>query len=271
MSKNISKKIAELIADAPVRKKAAIYISNWEEKNSLKQKPLITEEEAKDIVRSLKNDDERREFNKYINFYDVFVRLSPMFGLCEAQYKGNANQATGYLRQIEAYLQEENHLNAMYLDLQEIGNKEAIEAFKKRLRSLDFQWAKVKICEDDYIEIDATKLWELAKSEIKHTYLSFQYYKSLIMVTEEFIKKKKAAPFLPQVMKESIASAKDDYALEVAPRYSRKALKERIDRGEQVTKREQERAIFPYYEEVETPEDMIEMWRKRIANIERYG
>lgn len=269
-SNGLSKKVTELLKNASVRQKAKLYCSDWRDRNNLQQKTLITEQEAKEIERSLTTNEEKKEFNHYVHLYNVYARMAPIFGLSEALYKQRANLIVGYLRQVEAYTNEENHLNTIYQNLQDNGNAEAIKCFEDSLNYLSFPWADIKRDEDGYIEIDCTQLWDRIIEAIKDCNVSFYAYKSIILAVEEWTKKKRASAFMPQIIKDSIAEAKEDYALEVAPQYSRKELKRKIDSGMRVTPSERKKAIFPYYEEIEPSEQEIDMWRTKIQNVDKY-
>ena len=87
------------------------------------------------------------------------------------------------------------------------------------------------------------------------------------MVTEEYTRLTHSSDFRPDIMVDAIKIIKEDYALRVAPRYSRKRLQEKIDGGQRVTSAERLRAIFPYYEEIEEPKDIVEFWKARFNEL----
>ena len=68
-------------------------------------------------------------------------------------------------------------------------------------------------------------------------------------------------------MIDAIEQIKGDYAQNVAPRYSRKLLKERKDKGMRITPDEIKRAVYPSYEEINPTEADLELFRERLNEI----
>ena len=84
---------------------------------------------------------------------------------------------------------------------------------------------------------------------------------------DEYTKKTRSKDFRPDVMIDSIGYIKEDYSLRVAPRYSRKLLKEKEAKGMKLTKDEKKRAVYPSYEEVEPSQEFLEIFRERLKDI----
>ena len=267
-SSKISKRIAELISTASVRQRALVLISEWRDRNEGRETPLLTKEEADAILDSFKTNGERKEYNKYLRLYNIMAEHAQTFGLAEALFRGEANELVGYLRQLETLYAEENHLNTIYQAILDSKSREALEAFNTAIEHIRFNFAKVTRDKEGYIEIDTSKLWEIIEDKAEDVKAIYSTYKTLVEVTQEWIKRKKASAFIPDVMKESFGRVKEDYALQVAPRYSRKELAKKEARNVHISPSERRRAIFPYYEEIPIKEDEAEYWRNRIRYIE---
>ena len=263
----ISKKIQEIIKTATPKQKAILVVQNYENKKQIRQEPLLTEEEVNAIKDSL-TPEQGKEYNKWLRYFDVYVDLAPIVGLAVAQYKEQAREIVGYLNILESYAQEENHLNIIYQELKDSGDKKALDYFSVALKNLRFRFAELKRDEEGYIEIDTTKLFSKVKEMIKEISWASKALKSLVVVVDEWTKKKKTSKIIPPAITYNLEAIKNDTAIEVAPIYSRKFLNERIAKGYEPTTTEREKAIFPSYEEIPLDESFVEMWRDRLATIE---
>lgn len=270
-SKSISKRVQELITTATPKKKALLVCKEWMDNNTLSQEPLLTNDEVTAIQESLKTDKEKREYNKWINVYNIYCALTPLFGLVYKEYQGEAEKVLGYLRQWEAYNQEENHLNAIYQELLDHGDEGAIEAFNRSLSYLTFVDAKLKRDKDGYIEIDVAKLYGKIKERLKTVWTSYEAAKAIVLVTDKYTKHTHSSAFRTEPMLAAIENIKGDYAQRIAPKYSRKLLQERIDKGQVVSQDDIERAVYPYFDEIKVREDYLMLFADRLSEIiERY-
>lgn len=270
--KSLSKRIQELLTTATPKQKAQLVCKQWTENNTRSLEPLLTEDEVKALRDSLTTDKEKREYNKWIGVYNVYSELTPLFGLVYKEYQGEAEKLLGYLRVWEAYNQEENHLNTLYQELLDNGNKEAIEAFNRGVSYLTFVDAKLTRDKDGYIEIDITHLYEKIKERLKTVWSTYEAAKAIVIVTDGYTKRTHSSAFRPEPMLAAISNIKEDYSLRVAPRYSRKLLQERIDRGQRVSPDEKMRAVYPYFEEIEVNKELIDLFTERLNEmIAAYG
>ena len=268
MAKTTSNKLQEILKTATTRQKAIIICHNTENR-SINKKNLLTKEEEEAIRESVPQA-ERREFNRYLNLYNTYLDMNPLLGLCEAMYKGEANEIVGHLREIEAYIEEENHLNTIYEHLRKKGNKEALAAFDEALSLLNFSNAELKRDKLGYIKLDVDSYFlEIVE---RTTYLceALIALKSIVVAIEEWTKEHRSKAFIPATMVSSLTFAKTyDFASDVAPKYSRKLLKERKEKGEKISAPEARWAIFPSYDEIKPRQDYLDMWRKRLSDIEK--
>ena len=263
----ISKRVADLIATATPKQKALLVCKQHTEENMMNDRPLLTDEEVKAVLDSLKTADEAREYNKYITCFNVYNDFSTLFGVVYKEYQVEAERALGYLRQWEAYDQEENHLIAVYESLREAQGEAAAEAFLSSLSYLTFKDAKLVIAEDGYPEINIDPLYKRIEEQLKEVWIAYDVAKSIVIVMDEYTKRTRSADFRPEIMKESVKNIKSDYSQRVAPRYSRKLLKERQERGATVTADEKRRAVYPYYEEIKPSETYLNLFRNRLDAI----
>lgn len=262
--KSLSKRVQELLVTATPKQKALLVCKDWTDKHYIDKEPLLTEDEALALRDSLKTNGERREYNKWISVYNVYRDITPLFGIVYKEYQAVAEKVLGLLRQWEAYNQEENHLITIYEEIKGLKDKKAEEAYLASLDYLHFKDAKLVRADDGYPEIDIAPLYERIQEAAKDVYKFYSVAKAMVLVIEEYTKKTRSKDFRPDVMIESIGYIKEDYAQRVAPRYSRKLLKERIDKGMKITPDERKRAVYPSYEEIQPSEEELELFRNKL-------
>lgn len=268
MRKNsISKKLQEILKDATPRQKAILVCLDGTDARTNRKEALVTEEEAVAIREGLKTDKERREFNKWLNFYNVYARIAPLFGLAKAEYERSASEALRYLQQWETLQQEEAHLNTILDELKD-SKPDAVPAFEAALSYCSFKFAKVETDSEGYVSFNFDKLYSIIKEKMRFVHSFYSAYKSLIVAVEDWTKKRRCKEIMPGIIKESIEYAKEDLSLEVAPAYSRKLLKERHDRGERISAAETKKALYPYYEEIEVDMEFYKLWLERLKEFE---
>lgn len=268
MKKNVSKQLAEILATGTPRQKALLVCKDWTDKNTMRQEPLLTEGEVRAIRESLKTNEEKREFNKWVNAYNVYNDITPTLGLAYKEYATEAENLLGFLRVWEAYDQEANNLNAIYQALLDSGNKKAVDTFGESLDYLHFSNAKLERDEDGYININISDLYELIKLRAKSVYESYAMAKALVMVVEEYAKKTRSKSFIPDLTLSAMADITGDYIANTAPQYSQREFLAKKERTF-VTKEEAKRAVYPSYDEVKVPDWALEMFRERFNNIVR--
>lgn len=268
--RSISKRVQELLTTATPKQKALLICKQRTDRLTMGDEPLLTEEEEIAVRTSLKTQDERTEFNKWIDAYNVYCEFTPLFGLVYKEYQVEAEMMLGYLRQWEDYNQEENHLIAIYESLRET-SEEAAKAFLSSLPSLTFKDAKVVIAEDGYPEIDVSRLYKRIQAQLIEVRDAYDVAKAIVVVMEEYTKRTRSKDFRPDILEESIKNIKNDYALRVAPRYSREVLRQKKEKGLKVTADEIRRAVYPSYEEITPSERNLNLFRDRLnAIVKRY-
>lgn len=271
MSSKIGKKVADILGNATPRQKALLLCQNWTDRNTRNLEPLITEAEAKQIRNSLKTNEEKKEFNKWIDVYNVYNRLMTLCGVVYKEYQVQAERVLGYLRVWEDYDQEENNLNKIFDQVISEGTDKQKEAFAEALKTLSFPYGDIIQDEDGYVEITRERLYSTIWDEVKTMVGAYEVAKSFVVAVEEWTKRKKAKAFMPELMETALNNIKEDYALRVAPKYSRGQLKALQAQGIKTTPGEEKIAVFPAYDEIGTPELYLDMFRERIKDIEAYG
>lgn len=267
--KSLSKKIQDILSTATPKQKALLVCKKYTDRKINDKDALLTDEEVEAIRDSL-TDGEGETYNKWIRTYRVYTELVTIVGLVYKEYQAKAENLLGYLRQWEAYNQEENHLNTLYQELLDSGNREAIEAFNRAISYLTFVDAKIKRDKEGYIEIDVKHLYEKIQARGEILLSSYEAAKAVVIVTEGYAKKTHSSAFMPDALRTAIEEIKEDYALRVAPRYSRKMLQDKIDRGQRISNDERKRAVFPYYDELKAPQNLIEFFTERLNEITAY-
>ena len=232
--------------------------------------PLLTEDEVEALRKSLRGDYEVMEYNKWINIYNVYADITPLFGAVYKEYQAAAERVLGYLRQWEAYNQEENHLIIVYQALEDSGDEEGKKVFLETLPYLTLKDAKLITAEDGFPEIDIDPLYKKIQAEIGDVYKLYESAKAMVTVIDGYAERTRSKKFRPEIMIEAIEAIKEDYSQRVAPRYSRKLLSEREEKGVFITPDERMRAIYPSYDEIETPEEDIKFFKERLDSIVRH-
>lgn len=269
----LSKKVEELIKTATPKQKAILVVTDWTDRQKVRKEPLLTENEVRAIQNSL-TPQEGKEYNKWIRCYNVYAEIAPIIGLAIAQYREQAEEIVGYLRTIEAYEQEENHLNTIYEALKDSKSKTALSAFDKSLKVLRFQFAELTRDEEGYIEINREKLFEIVRAKIKSMGFAYTCLKAFIIAIDKWTDKHKSKKLMPPALSAPLDEIRTDTAINVAPSYSRKYLKDRIAqaqrRGETYTPSvsESKKAIFPCYDDVPSDTEFIEIWTNKLNSIE---
>lgn len=270
--KNLSKQIQEILTTATPKQKAQLICNQCRDMDLQGNSPLLTEKEATAIKDSLKTNEEIKEYNKWVSVYNVYCELTPYLGLVYKEYMGEAEKTLGLLRVWKTYKSEENHLNAILQELIDTNNKAGVEAFRRAASYLTFMDAKLLWTEDGYIEIDVTRLYDKIKENLKTVWQSYEAAKAIVLVTDKYTKRTHSSAFRTGLLVTAIDQIKEDYSLRVAPCYSRKLLKKRIDKGQHVSEAEIKKAVYPYFEEVTPPQKLIDFFTEQLNNmIAHYG
>lgn len=262
--KDIDKKVQSLLEGADTKKKALLVCLKWTDWKVRKETPLLTDEEVDAIKRSLKTDAEKREYNRWCDIFDTYLDVMPLIGLIYKEYQVEAEKVIGYLRQWEAYKTEENHLNIIYNMCLEQHAPEVLDVFEESIQYMKLANASIERDEDGFIEMDIKPLYHLIMMEIDRLKDLYSSAKTMVVVVEEYTRRTKSAAFRPELLIEAITNIKEDYAMKVAKSYSRKYLRQRINRGEAVTAADEQRAVFPSYDEIEVNENLKEILKKRF-------
>ncbi len=262
----VSKKIQEMIKTATPKQKAILVTRDWTDKNKLREEPLLTEEEVKAIINSL-SPEEGREFNKWIRYYNVYVDIAPLMGLAISQYREQAEEIVGYLRLLESYAQEENHLNTIFETLKESANETALAAFDTALKSLHFKFTRLQRDEDGYINLEEETILNAVREKVKGMGFSYGCLKAFIIAVDEWTTKHKSKKLMPVSLAENMDDIRNDNSINIAPTYSRKFLKERIAKGLKPTIAEEKKALFPCYDDIPIMEEYVGLWKERLDSV----
>lgn len=266
--KNVSNKIKELLSTTTPKQKAILVCRDWTDRQQVNKDPLLTEEEVEAIIDSL-DTIERREFNKWTLYYNTYANVAPVIGLAIAQYRERAEEIVGYIRMIEGYTQEENHLNMIYDSIKNLNNEEALSAFNSALKTLNFKLSELKRDEEGYIEIDTDTIYSIIRDRLKGLTYAFITLKAFIIALDNWTEKKKSKKLMPPILAEILEDIRKDTIIEVPTGYSRKLLKEKKNKGLKITPLDEKKALFPIYEEIPIDEDFIELWTNKITNIQK--
>lgn len=257
MKKEFSNKIQELLSSGTPKQKAALMCQNSERKHT-GDSPLLTPAEERAILNSLKDGRAGAAYNKWIDLHAKIFDFTKQLCFAYNVYRGGANALLGYIRVWEDYNREADRLNQLLLFMKREAPKK-VEAFIKEVLSLPFRYGKVKLEDDGYfgIDIDGDQgLYKIIETKAEDCRKQLSYFKTYIVLLEEFIKENKAEAFTPQLTEDTIPYGKEDIAQEIAPGYSKTLLLKRKAKGERITPEEEKRAVFPDYETTETDPDI---------------
>lgn len=278
--KDISKRLQKILEEGTPKQKALLVCRNWREQNVEElygEKPLLTEEEVEEVTGSLEGNREKMTFNKWINIFNVYLDIAPVFGLGYAEYQREARHLAQYLSLWEAYEQEADTINTAYLAVKETDSKEAVAAFEDAIkrRGYSLKYAKIKRDENGFFFIDIfgeTGLYAIITALRGDVEASYQALKALMVVLEEFMEETRSKEFLPDILETTMKSIKAGHgAFDISEVYSRKELRLRKERGEKITKNDELRAVFPEYEELIPVPEHVEMFRKRLKRLKERG
>lgn len=274
MANNTSKQITEILKEGTPKQKAVLLCRDFTDKETNQQKPLLTREEAEALKNSIKTNEEKSEFNKWIAIYNTYTRIAPTLGLVYAEYRVNANALLLPIRQWEDYSRQENHLNYILDELKDKNNEEGVKSFYEMLEYMNLPFATIGLDTDGYVEIDIgsynNKKGLLYEAIIKGRYecsLFLSTLKAMVKVIEEWTKKMRSKAIMPPIIEEALEKAKEDYALYVAPAYSEHELNKRIEKGEEVQPLERMKAVFPDYDKVEMSESSYKIFKQKLEHI----
>lgn len=274
MARNLSKQVTDILKEGTPKQKAVLICKETADYETNSYKPLLTKEEAEALRDSLKTNEEKREFNKWLAIHNTYTRFASTLGLAYTEYKANANALLVYVRQWEDYSRQENHLNYILDELKEKNNEEGVKSFYETLEFMSLPYAKIGLDEDGYVEIDIGSpentegtLYGVMVRGRKKVLQHLAVLKALIIAVDEWTKKMRSKAIMPPVMLDALQNGRADYALVIAPAYSEHELNARIARGEEVLPYERIKAIFPDYDKVEVPEDAYNMFKTKIQRI----
>lgn len=188
--------LKEILEKGTPKQKALLIIKNDEESQQIGAKTL-SEAEIKAIVKTLdKNPEEKREFNKYLRFAQVYsLNRFRLYGLNENLYKFHA-RITSYLYLWEQAEREVELVNALLNHIEE-GSK-AEELLYKRLK----RWHRLISIErtenSREVEANLVELRGVLDSEITAYTHSLGVAKAMVQASDIFIKRHNAISFVPE-------------------------------------------------------------------------
>lgn len=273
MASRKSGRLAEILKNATPKQKAILVCLENEDATYTRTKPLLSDDEAEAIRRSVADDDkEREEFNKWIHYYRVFVEFVPLLLGAQMEYKYRAAETLVYFQQWEDIVQEEVHLNTILETLKESGNEEIVQKYRDSLKYCYYDGAKLTFDKDGYVYLDIFQKGDLYDYTLFAVNRATQGLISLKSILEPFlrwIKEKDNTDIMPKALKDMIDDCLKDYVEKLNGRYSLKRLREKEAHGELITDIDRKRGIFPYYQSVEEDPELVAMWERKIEFLDR--
>lgn len=265
MAKKIT--LSEVLANGTPKQKALLVIKHEEEEITKGVTPTLTDKDVKAIIASVKkNPEEAKEYNRYIKISEVFAEYRFNYYSLQENIQKLIARILLYLRLWEQAEKEVELFNSLLAMMSKEGTLTPnIESFiYKKLA----QWHRcLPIRKKEglpEVEVDITIIRRLLDGEIAIYKNSLGVAKAYVEAAEIFLKREKAAAFVPDDIKRMLAFFKSSHT-EIPELYRRDSylqlLKEKGANNREVRFREKY-AIFPAYEEVETynSENTIEMF-----------
>lgn len=244
--------LKEILEKGTPKQKALLIIKNDEESQQLGAKTL-SKYEINAIVKTLdKNPEEKREFNKYLRFAEVYsLNRFRLYGLNENLYKFHARINT-YLYLWEQAEQEVELANALLNHIEE-GSK-AEELLYKRLK----RWHRLISIErkenSREVEANIVELRGVLNREITAYTHSLGVAKAMVQASDIFVKKYNAISFVPDDVKGMLHFLRNPNE-ELPELYRRDIylqLKEERGAEDREVRFREKYAIIPAIEEVRT-------------------
>lgn len=230
-------------------------------------KPLLTEDEKKAIRDSLRTNEEKIEYNRWVGYYEALAEALPTFALAFEDYREEVKTLLCFIQQWEDYSNEEMHLNMILTDLRNSGNREGIEILFKNADTFRFEGSKLKTDEEGYFVIDINHgLKTQMNEQVRRVSLKLKTLKEITIGVETWIERKNCKVIAPEQVIQILTKAKDDLAYLIAPPYSTLRLKRMIEEGKTPNDYEKERAIIPNFEDSEFDQEEVDTW---IDTLER--
>lgn len=254
-------KLQKLLTKGTPKQKALLICNGTVTLGSGDSQQVITDEDSQAIKDSLKDSEEVKEYNKWLGVHQVYIDMSPAFGLAVRGYEAEVHTMRSYLTRWEDYAQQEDHFNIIYQRLLETGDEEAIETFRGTVRSLTFMDAEVEVT-DTTVAINIDRLYSLIKMQEEILTDTYAFAKSLVIETEAFQKRTRSEKFTLGAITDGIERLKENPYTYDLERYSRKRLQDDIASGAKVTEMDRKRAVLPYYEELQPKQDVQDYFKR---------
>ena len=274
---NYSKELKEILSTGTPKQKALIICRDRTDKLINSQNPLLTETEVNAIKNSLKGDEDKKEFNKWIKYFNVYVEIAPFLGLLRAEYRMNAHALLVYIRQWEEYKRQATNLNIILDRLIEHKNEEGIKSFYESVKNISLPGASLIVNKDGYISVDIgadtpedkTKLYGKMVFGRTLTIKFLSDLKAFVVALEEWTEKTRSELFIPPVVMDALEQAKEDYAIHIGAEYSEARLNSRIASGKKITTAERLQSLFPDYNAVQYDKEAHQNYKERIESYAR--
>ena len=252
---NLNGKLKKILAAGTTKQKAITYCFEV-----LDEELDPTDKMAAEILNSIP-EKERSTFFKWIFYYNVYLFMTPYFGLAFAEHRAEAFKVVEMLHRVEQLRNEEKRSNDMIQAVDEAQRNRLIEIATDNRRDGTVR----KQDPDGYVTISNDKLLKEILNTIDTYKFTLSGFKSVVEALEEWAAINKCADAQPPGQVASIDEIKKGYIDEI-PGFSKVVLRKREQRGEKITDQERADAIVPGYDEV--PSNIV--LKKIVADKIKY-
>lgn len=252
---NLNGKLKKILAAGTTKQKAITYCFEV-----LDEELDPTDKMAAEILNSIP-EKERSTFFKWIFYYNVYLFMTPYFGLAFAEHRAEAFKVVEMLHRVEQLRNEERRSNDMIQAVDEDQRSRLIEIATDNRRDGTVR----KEEPDGYVTISNDKLLKEILNTIDTYKFTLSGFKSVVEALEEWAAINKCADAQPPGQVASIDEIKKGYVDEI-PGFSKVVLRKREQRGEKITDQERADAIVPGYDEV--PSNIV--LKKIVADKIKY-
>ena len=255
---NLNGKLKKILEAGTTKQKAITYCFEV-----LDEDLDPTDKMAAEILNSIP-EKERSTFFKWIFYYNVYLFMTPYFGLAFAEHRSEAFKVIEMLHRVEQLRNEEKRSNDMIQAVDEGQRNRLIEIATDNRRDGTVR----KQDPDGYVTIGNDKLLKDILNTIDSYKFTLSAFKSVVEALEEWAAINKCADAQPPGQVASIDEIKKGYVDEI-PGFSKVVLRQREQRGEKITDKERADAIVPGYDDIPSNDVFKKIVADKIKYYER--
>ena len=229
---------------------------------------ILTDEEIQALRQSVASEEEKEEFNKWIDYYDICKMYYSDLAICYLNYQKSAINLLAFVQQWEDYQREAQHLTSLLKGLNGEGCGAAVDWMRENIPSLSFDGSELKEEADGSFKLHLKGMEGSLKRMSEQTQNDLREAKTYVSVISEWIDKNKCMEAVPKGILIMLNDINEDYGLGVALKYSAQELMKREKNGETILPEEREFAIVPSVLYTPIDEELRRALRRKLSRYE---